>query len=139
MSRKKLSPNFTIEEFDCHDGTKVPASAIPALEELCMFVLEPLRKKYGPCKVMSGYRTRAYNAGLPGAARYSQHIYDDGPSSVAADLIFARGNPTSWARSARWRFRTVKRWRTRGRGGCGRYIRSGFIHVDNGPYRNWEG
>jgi len=138
MSRKKLSPNFTIEEFDCHDGTKVPSSAIPALEELCMFVLEPLRKKYGPCKVMSGYRTRAYNVSI-GGARYSQHIYDDAPASVAADLIFARGNPTAWARSARWRFKTVARWRQRGRGGCGRYIRSGFIHVDSGPRRNWEG
>lgn len=138
MTRKRLSPNFTVEEFDCHDGTKVPNSAIPALEELCKYQLEPLRAKYGPCKVMSGYRTRQYNADI-GGAKYSQHVYTDGPDSVAADLIFARGNPTSWARSARWRFKTKSIWRKRGRGGCGRYIRSGFIHVDNGPRRDWEG
>ncbi len=80
-TRKRLSKNFTIEEFDCHDGTHVPAAAIPALEELCEYILEPLRAKYGPCTVMSGYRTRSYNANTRGSARYSQHIYDDTPGS----------------------------------------------------------
>jgi len=138
MSRKRLSKNFTVEEFDCHDGTKVPNSAIPALEELCEHILEPLRGKYGPCKVNSGYRTKRYNADIGGASQ-SQHIYEDTPGSVAADVKFTRGNPTSWARSARWRFRTKSRWRRRGRGGCGRYIRHAFVHVDSGPRRNWEG
>jgi len=140
MARTKLSPHFYADEFDCHDGTPVPPASIPALRELCVNVLEPLRGKYGACKVMSGYRHRRYNAQI-GGARYSQHIYDDAPASVAADLIFARGNPASWARSARWRFATKSHWRGRRgqRGGCGRYIRSGFIHVDSGPRRNWEG
>jgi uncharacterized protein YcbK (DUF882 family) len=141
MTRHRLSPHFTIEEFDCHDAfrTQVPKAAIPALEELCVNMLEPLRAKYGPCKVLSGYRTRAYNATLPGAALHSQHIYDDQPSSVAADLRFAKGSVAQWAWSARWRFNTKNIWRKRQRGGSGRYLRSGFTHVDSGPRRNWEG
>lgn len=135
---RKLSPHFSLSEFHCHDGTRVPEAAIPALRELCVHMLEPLRGKYGPCKVVSGYRHRAYNARI-GGARFSQHIYDDQPGSVAADVIFQRGSVAQWARSARWRFNTKRIWRRRRRGGSGRYLRSGFIHVDSGPRRDWEG
>ena len=138
MTRQRLSPHFTVEEFDCHDGRHVPQAAIPALKELCVHMLEPLRKKYGPVRVVSGYRHRAYNASI-GGARFSQHIYEDNPRSVAADLVFSKGSVAQWARSARWRFATKAVWRKRGRGGSGRYLRSGFIHVDSGPRRDWEG
>lgn len=138
MTRQRLSKHFTIEEFDCNDGTRVPQSAVPALKELCQYVLEPMRKKYGPVKVMSGYRHEAYNHAI-GGARYSMHIYDQHPRQVAADIIFARGNPSRWARGARWRFRTKARWRRGNRGGVGQYNRSGFIHVDSGPRRDWFG
>ncbi len=138
MTRRRLSPHFTVEEFDCHDGTRVPEAALPALVELCCYVLEPMRAKYGRCKVHSGYRTRAYNASI-GGARYSQHIYNDTPGSVAADVSFAAGTPAKWARGARWRFRTVSRWRRNGRGGVGQYNNSGFVHVDSGPRRDWQG
>lgn len=138
MTRLRLSENFTIEEFDTHDGTKVPEKAIPALKELCRYVLEPMRKKYGPVKVLSGYRNAAYNAKI-GGARFSQHIYDQNPDSVAADITFTRGTVAQWARGARWRFATKARWRKRRRGGVGRYLASGFIHVDSGPRRDWEG
>ena len=138
MTRKRLSPHFTIEEFDCNDGRHVPEAAIPALKELCIHMLEPLRAKYGPAKVLSGYRHEAYNRAI-GGAQFSQHIYDQGPGSVAVDVRFARGSVARWAASARWRFNTKKVWRRRARGGSGRYLRSGFIHVDSGPRRNWEG
>ena len=135
---KKLSVHFTTQEFDCHDGTDVPAASHRALEELCDHMLEPLRAKYGACKVLSGYRHRAYNAKI-GGARFSQHIYDDGPGSVAADVRFARGTPRQWARSARWRFRFKRVWRRNRRGGVGLYVNSGFVHVDSGPRRDWSG
>lgn len=138
MTRLRLSQHFTIEEFDCHDGTPVPASAVPALKELCQYVLEPLRAKYGPCTVLSGYRDRAYNAKI-GGARYSQHIYDEHPRSVAADVRFATGGVKRWWRSARWRFRHGRHWRRGRRGGVGYYPRSGFVHVDSGPLRDWTG
>jgi uncharacterized protein YcbK (DUF882 family) len=137
-TRKRLSAHFVIEEFDCHDGTKVPASAIPALQELCEHILEPLRAKYGPCKVLSGYRHRSYNRSI-GGARFSQHIYDDTPGSVAIDFTFRRGTPNDWARSAKWRFVTKWRWRKAKRGGVGTYPASVFVHVDSGPRRDWKG
>lgn len=132
----KLSQHFDSSEFDCHDGAKVPAAALPALRELCEHMLEPLRAKYGACHVNSGYRTRLYNASI-GGARYSQHIYDDQPSSVAADVTFVRGGPAQWARSARWRFRFKSLWRRRARGGVGLY--GSFVHVDSGARRDWSG
>lgn len=137
-TRKRLSPNFTIEEFDCNDGRRVPESSIPALKELCVHMLEPLRSKYGSCTVLSGYRHDAYNQGV-GGAQFSQHVYDQGPSSVAADVRFKKGSVAQWTKSARWRFNTKSVWRKRSRGGSGRYLRSGFIHVDSGPRRNWSG
>jgi len=137
-TRKRLSKNFTIEEFDCTDGTDVPTAAIPALEELCVHMLEPLRAKYGPCTVLSGHRATNYNRSI-GGVQFSQHIYDQSPGSVAADLRFARGSVRQWAASARWRFNTKSVWHKRGRGGSGRYMEAGFIHVDSGSRRNWEG
>jgi hypothetical protein len=115
----QLSPHFRLEEFHCKDGTRVPKASIPALRALCRDVLEPLRERFGSCEVMSGYRHRAYNVRI-GGARYSQHIYDDHPKSVAADLVFGRGRPSDWADAAE---------PLCARGGLGRY--PGFIHVDN--------
>jgi uncharacterized protein YcbK (DUF882 family) len=137
-TRQRLSPHFTIEEFDCHDGTHVPASAIPALKELCLFVLEPMRAKYGACTVVSGFRTVAHNASV-GGAKHSQHIYSQHPSSVAADVHFAHGSVADWAKGARWRYSTQPRWTVKSRGGVGDYPRSGFVHVDSGPRRDWHG
>lgn len=138
-----LTKHFRREEFDCDDGTTVPDVAIPALIALCVDVLEPLRDEFGPCAVLSGYRHRAYNAKI-GGARYSQHIYDDTPASVAADARFMYGNPRQWRRAAHKAMRKaygVNRFtRRRKMGGVGLYVRSNFVHVDNRLYRaEWRG
>lgn len=148
MTRHRLSTHFTVEEFDCNDGRRVPVASIPALEELCVHMLEPLRAKYGPAHVNSGYRHEDYNRSI-GGAMFSQHIYDQDPRSVAADVRFARGTPAQWARSARWRFRFKRRWngtaialrfrRLGKRGGVGQYDAAGFVHLDSGPRRDWSG
>lgn len=135
---KRLSAHFDVSEFACHDGTKVPPESHAALAELCEHMLEPLRAKYGACKVLSGYRHREYNR-MIGGARFSQHIYDDSPGSVAADVRFERGTPAQWARSARWRFAFKRKWNARKRGGVGRYDNAAFLHVDSGPRRDWSG
>lgn len=137
-TRLRLSPHFTIEEFDCSDGTRVPKAAIPALKELCAFVLEPMREKYGSCVVHSGYRTVSHNASVGGEPR-SQHIYDQHPHGVAADVEFATGTVGRWATSARWRFDNKERWTAKHRGGVGDYPSSSFVHVDSGPRRDWHG
>jgi uncharacterized protein YcbK (DUF882 family) len=71
-----------------------------------------------------------------GGARHSQHIDEHDFESVAADLRFAKGTPAQWAAEAK-RLRTKN---LRGKGGVGRYDRSGFVHVDNRGYKaDWSG
>jgi hypothetical protein len=136
--RTQVSPHFNVAEFDCHDGRKVPLVAEAAVARLCVQFLEPLRAKFGPCQVMSGYRHKAYNASI-GGALHSQHDYDDDPSTVASDLIFARGTPQQWAAEARRLSGKL------GFGGVGEYPpiqgkRGGFVHVDNRRYiARWSG
>jgi uncharacterized protein YcbK (DUF882 family) len=135
--RKQLTRNFNLAEFHTHDGTEVPERYEAAVERLCRLVLEPMRRLYGPCRVVSGYRHRAYNARI-GGARQSYHIYDDHhPTEVAADITFRRGNPTLWRATAN----TLLLARYRRRGGLGRYIRGNFLHVDTrrGAGGRWEG
>ena len=139
----QLSPHFHSREFACKDGTPVPTSSIPALREICVHLLEPLRSKYGRCTINSGYRHRTYNRNI-GGAQFSQHIYDDDPKSVAVDVKFAKGSPRQWGRSAKWRFGAKRIWRygRKGygrRGGVGVYPSHNFIHVDSGPRRDWMG
>jgi hypothetical protein len=127
LDPEQLSPHFRTSEFNCKDGRKVPAIAIPALRQLCLTYLEPMRTIFGPCLVMSGYRPKDYNAKI-GGAPLSQHIYELTPSSVAGDLIFRTGTPAQWATLAD----------NLGAGGVGRY--PSFVHVDNRPDRaRWTG
>jgi hypothetical protein len=124
----QLSPHFALAEFACKDGTKVPSASVPALTQLCNDVLEPLRERFGPCTVMSGYRHTAYNRRI-GGAKFSQHIYDLHPGSVAADLTFGQGRASDWAQAAEPLCEA---------GGLGRY--PGFVHVDNRPGKaRWSG
>lgn len=130
-----VSKHFTYAEFFTHDGTPIPLRAIAGLQALCRDVLEPMRAKFGPAFVLSGYRHREYNASI-GGARNSQHIWDEGPGSVAADLRFAKGSPKEWASYAR-----LLRAKKKGApGGVGQYDVQGFVHVDNRTYTaDWSG
>jgi hypothetical protein len=132
-ARTQLSPHFNVREFDCHDGRKVPKNAEAALARLCVQFLEPMRKKFGPAKVLSGYRHRAYNIKIGGATK-SQHNYDDDPTTVAADTTYAKGTPQQWAAEARRLSDKL------GFGGVGEYDNSGFVHCDNRRYTaRWSG
>lgn len=113
----RLSPHFESHEFDCHDGTPVPAHAYDDLRELCRLYLEPLRARWGPVHVISGYRPRAYNAQVGGAPQ-SFHIYLARRRGAAADVSCSRGAPESWAV-------TLDRLNPPG---LGRY--PGHVHVD---------
>jgi hypothetical protein len=147
MTRRRLSDHFVVEEFDCHNGARVPVAALPSLTSLCLHVLEPLRRQYGPIKVTSGFRERAYNRSI-GSTDGSFHVYDlrvaSGPhlspgAGVAADVVPARGTPAQWQAWAQAHRLSNPTLRTRGLGGVGRYDRSGFVHLDIGPRRDWVG
>lgn len=122
----QLTEHFNVSEFACNDGTPAPKANYDAMRRLAKNVLEPLRAKFGPCHINSGYRHRAYNARIGGATQ-SYHIYDLRPSCAATDVTFQNGTPSQWAAEAR----------RLGAGGVGTY--SSFVHVDNGPARAWAG
>lgn len=124
----KLSAHFNTTEFACRDrqGTPAPASHHRVLRYICTELLEPLRAEFGPCTVLSGYRTRAHNTAVGGASN-SYHLYDRHDTDDAAvDIKFKRGTPNQW-RLAAERILAAKR---NGKGGIGYYPKSGFIHID---------
>ena len=134
MTRHRLSPHFTVEEFDCHDGSKVMRRDYAGLEVLCRTYLEPMRKRYGPVTVLSGYRTRSHNASIGGASK-SYHVYTlhDG-NDQAADIRCARGTPRQWHSTLNW----LRKNKRGGRGGLGLY--GTFCHIDLRDYQaDWRG
>lgn len=133
-TRHRLSPHFVVEEFDCHDGTKVGVRDYKGLETLCKTYLEPLRAKFGTVTVLSGFRTAMYNRKIHGASK-SFHIYTihDG-NDQAVDIKCARGTPKEWHSTLNW----LRNHKMGGRGGLGLY--STFCHVDLRDYAaNWRG
>ncbi len=116
----RLSANFVLAEFHCKDGTHVPAQAMKGLRRLVRNQLQPMRDKFGSCNVNSAYRTKSHNARVGGEPN-SQHRYELGPESVAADVRFAQGSPREWAAEAERLFGNS--------GGIGTYRT--FVHVDN--------
>lgn len=77
----KLTNNFSSQEFDCKDGTKVPDEFMGNLQELAEN-LQVLRDYIeSPISVTgSGYRTPSHNKKVGGAKR-SQHL-----TASAADI-----------------------------------------------------
>jgi hypothetical protein len=142
--RSPLGQHFVIEEFDSHDGARVPARDEGAIAHLVEWWLEPLHAFFGPVTVHSGYRSPAQNRAV-GGVRYSVHLLRTplprrGTSSTtraaAADVTCATGNPAMWAAWAREHRHRHAHLMAYGRGGIGHY--STFVHLDTGPARDWD-
>lgn len=83
-----LSPHFTLAELTRTGRTALQATNaaeaqayLPALQALCSTVLEPIRARFGPVKINSGFRGPAVNAAVGGSAT-SQHSKGE-----AADIV----------------------------------------------------
>jgi hypothetical protein len=145
-SRRTLGEFFTIEEFDCPDGTDVPREHERAFALWVAVWGDPLRERFGPVRILSGYRTPAYNRRV-GGARNSVHRlltplpnHDGQPMvAVAADVRPLNGSPAGWARWARARREGSGSLRRHGRGGIGYYPASRFVHLDTSAHRDWSG
>ena len=78
-----LSPHFTLAEIT-RTSTGLPnvptAEHLVALTALCSTLLEPVRARFGPVAIHSGYRSAAVNAKIGGSPT-SQHMRGE-----AADL-----------------------------------------------------
>ena len=91
-----LSPHFTLAELTRTSSgiSNVPTDAeVKALEALALTLLEPVRAKFGPVSIHSGYRGPAVNAAI-GGSKTSQHMRGE-----AADFHCAGA-----------RLETVMRW-----------------------------
>ena len=92
------------------------------INEEALDKLQALRDRLGkPLIVRSAYRSPAHNRAVGGASR-SKHL--DG---TAFDIAMANHDPAAFEAAAR----------EMGFLGFGFYARSGFIHIDLGPARQW--
>ena len=85
--------------------------------------MQALRDRLGkPLIVRSAYRSPEHNASLKDASPRSKHM--DG---TAFDITMSNHDPATFEAAAR----------AVGFRGFGYYPRSGFMHIDLGPARNW--
>ena len=97
----RLTAHFTLAEFTRSESAKrhgVSNEPTPEhlenIRVLCERILEPIRAKYGPIVISSGYRSKTLNHYIGGALK-SQHlegkavdIYMDGMGTVTNKEIF---------------------------------------------------
>lgn len=134
----QLSPHFHSDEFACknNERTPVPVAYLHTVEYLSKEILEPMRARFGVCRIHSGYRTEEHNRRV-GGARNSFHVYTEHDADdVAADVSFRGGSVDEWIDMAESIFE-AKRNR---KGGIGRYHRGNFVHLDTRDYvSRWDG
>lgn len=76
----KITTNFSLEEFNCKDGSAMPNDVMINIIKLAKN-LQMLRDAIGKTiSITSGYRSPEYNAKIKGA-KFSQHI-----NGTAADI-----------------------------------------------------
>ena len=88
-----LSPHFTLAEFTSSATARrlgikneVNSQQLANLTNLCRYVLEPLRKRFGkPIYVNSGFRCQELNRAVGGAVK-SYHLYGRAADIRAAKL-----------------------------------------------------
>lgn len=104
---------------------KLWKNVIPTLR-----IVDDLRESFGvPCRLLSSYRSPAYNRTVGGASQ-SQHLQFN-----ALDIAFS-GVP------AKRVYERLLEWRKEGKfvGGLGYYPSSGFVHIDTRGYNaTWWG
>lgn len=122
----KLTENFTLEEFACHDGTQVP-ELLRVNAEILAINLQVLRDHLGePIHVSSAYRSEEYNAKV-GGKRNSYH-----KKALAADITCKSKSPKQLAAVIE-KLIAQKKMK---QGGLGVY--PGFVHYDaRGAKARW--
>lgn len=89
MNKKgSLTKDFSINEFNSHDGAQMPPEVLNNVKELAKN-LQVIRDTIGkPIKINSGYRSPEYNSTIKGAVKDSQHT-----KGKAADIVIEGMRP----------------------------------------------
>lgn len=126
IKTQQLTENFNINEFACKDGTPVPDNLECNVIVLAQN-LQILRDELGePLKILSGYRTPAYNKKVGGKPA-SQHL-----KAAAADLSCKSKTPKQ-VHALIEKLIAEKKMK---QGGLGLY--PGFVHYDiRGSKARW--
>ncbi len=84
--REKLSPHFTLGEMIRTSHRQFDNNPTPEVLErltwLCSKFLEPVRERFGPLWITSGYRSPKVNTAVGSSSKQSAHIY-----GCAADFV----------------------------------------------------
>lgn len=124
----KLTKNFWLHEFACHDGTPVPVRLMENVKALAAN-LQVLRDFLGePIHINSAYRTPAHNRRVGGEPN-SFHL-----KAMAADITIKSKTPVQLASVIEKLIASGKMKQ----GGLGLY--KGFVHTDiRGERKRWRG
>tara|TARA_R110000823_G_scaffold307046_1_gene429609 strand:- start:188 stop:583 length:396 start_codon:yes stop_codon:yes gene_type:complete len=122
-----LTNDFTLKEFECNDGTKVPEKYIENVKELAKN-LQVLRDEIKqPIHINSSYRHPAYNKKI-GGAKFSQHL-----TASASDITARDITPKKLSKTILKLIKQGKMYE----GGIGLY--NGFVHYDiRGTKSRWD-
>lgn len=113
---KRLSENFKVKEFACHDGSDL----IKVDVDFITGPLQDIRTHFGmPITINSGYRTPSYNVKV-GGAKNSYHV-----RGQAYDIVVKGHTPQEVAQYAS----------SIGIKGIIQY--NTFVHVDSRPMKYW--
>lgn len=123
----KLTASFSLQEFDCKDGTEVPTHLVKNVRELAEN-LQVLRDHLKvPIHINSGYRTPEYNEKVGGEDQ-SLHL-----TAHAGDITARDFTPDEVADTIE---QLIKEGKMK-QGGLGRY--NGFTHYDvRGKRARWD-
>lgn len=123
----KLTKNFYLDEWRCHDGTPVPESKVCNVQVLA-HNLQVLRDHIGESiTINSGYRTPSWNKKVGGATN-SMHL-----QAKAADITTRSHTPKQLHAIIE---KLIKEGRMQN-GGLGLY--KSFVHYDISTPRRWNG
>lgn len=98
----KRCKNFELEDFKCDCGGRYCTGYPAYLSTQLLDNVQAVRKKYGPTRISSGLRCKAYNASLRGSIPTSEHL-----SGNAADMI-----PLNHCKTEVQRLEVAKYWMT---------------------------
>ena len=126
-TNKRLTKNFTLDEFDSSDGAVMPSEVAKNVKQLAenLQVLRDYVKK--PIKINSGYRSPSWNKKVGGVSD-SQHLKGN-----ASDIVISGMSPGEVARTIETLIASGKMKQ----GGLGVY--PNFVHYDiRGTKARWK-